>query len=430
RARRRLLRDGGRRRHLPGRGRAPAARRRGGGGGHGGGHAAVRTGGGSLSRRALAGQPAVHPPRARALRRAHPRPVLGLPRAVAALPRHRTAHRPRLRGGGGAVAAGRGAPLRHRRGADPLPRAAGELAEQAADLSRRNAHPARHPHLLPRLPAAGVLRHARAAAAGAVARRRRRRGDGVPAHGPRAAAAARGAVGGALHPRRAVVHLRRAAVVDQPAGGRARGVDPVALAARRLRILLLYEAVYPDNIGGVETRNWELGRALGRRGHEVTLAGFCAPLPGEPPNVRVLPMGPSPRLYNAGGRRSTRAALRFAAAVARLDLSPYDVVETANMPYVHLLPLALRCRLARKPLLVSWYEYWAGYWRGYVGALKAPVYRAIEWLTAQLGSAATASSRLTLERLAPRRHRRGTVELVPCGIEVERVKAAAAEGAA
>lgn len=197
-----------------------------------------------------------------------------------------------------------------------------------------------------------------------------------------------------------------------------------------MRILLLYEAVYPDNIGGVETRNWELGRALGRRGHEVTLAGFCAPLPGEPPNVRVLPMGPSPRLYNAGGRRSTRAALRFAAAVARLDLSPYDVVETANMPYVHLLPLALRCRLAGKPLLVSWYEYWAGYWRGYVGAAKAPVYRAIEWLTAQLGSAATASSRLTLERLAPRRHRRGAVELVPCGIEVERVKAAAAEGAA
>ena len=122
-----------------------------------------------------------------------------------------------------------------------------------------------------------------------------------------------------------------------------------------MRILLLYEAVYPDNIGGVETRNWELGRALGRRGHQVTLAGFCAPLPGEPPNVRVLPKGPSPRLYNAGGRRSTRAALRFAAAVARLDLSPYDVVETANMPYVFRLPLALRCRLAGRPMLVRLY---------------------------------------------------------------------------
>ena len=197
-----------------------------------------------------------------------------------------------------------------------------------------------------------------------------------------------------------------------------------------MRILLLYEAVYPDNIGGVETRNFELGRALARRGHEVTLAGFCAPLPGEPPNLRVLSMGPSPRLYHVGGRRSTRAALRFAAAVARLDLSPYDVVESANMPYVHLLPLALRCRLAKKPLLVSWYEYWAGYWRGYVGAAKAPIYRAVEWLTAQLGSAAIASSRLTQERLAPRRRRRGSVELVPCGIEVDRVVAAADVGRA
>lgn len=197
-----------------------------------------------------------------------------------------------------------------------------------------------------------------------------------------------------------------------------------------MRILLLYEAVYPDNIGGVETRNFELGRALARRGHEVTLAGFCAPLPGEPPNLRVLPLGPSPRLYNAGGRRSTWAALRFAAAVARLDLSPYDAVESANMPYVHLLPLALRCRLAKKPLLVSWYEYWAGYWRGYVGTAKAPIYRAVEWLTAQLGSAAIASSRLTQERLASRRHRSSSVELVPCGIEVDRVVAAAEAGRA
>jgi len=197
-----------------------------------------------------------------------------------------------------------------------------------------------------------------------------------------------------------------------------------------LRLLILYEAVYPDRIGGVETRNWELGRAMARRGHQVTLAGLCAPLPGEPPHLVVRSLGPSPRLYNAAGQRSTRGALRFATAVARLDLAPYDLVETANMPYVHLLPLALRCALAGKPLLVTWYEYWAGYWRGYVGRAKAPLYRAVEWLTAQLGTAAVASSRLTRERLAPRRHRRGTVALVPCGIELPRVAAAAAAGRA
>ncbi len=200
-----------------------------------------------------------------------------------------------------------------------------------------------------------------------------------------------------------------------------------------MRILILYETVFPDFIGGVETRNHELARALVRRGHEVTLAGFCSGLTGEPPRLHVRSLGPlGGRLYNAEGKRSTRQALRFAAAVARLDLAPYDVVETPNMPYIHLVPLAARCRAAGKPLVVTWYEYWGGYWRGYVGAVKAPVYRAIEWATAQLGTLATATSALTERRLSARRlgGRRGggRVELVPCGIDVERVRKAA-EGA-
>ncbi len=192
-----------------------------------------------------------------------------------------------------------------------------------------------------------------------------------------------------------------------------------------MHVLILYETVFPGFIGGVETRNYELARALVRRGHEVTLAGFCSGLTGEPPRLHVRSLGDlGGRLYNAAGKRSTRQALRFAAAAARFDLTPYDVVETPNMPYVHLFPLAARCRAAGKPLVVTWYEYWAGYWRGYVGALKAPAYRAVEWATAHLGTLATATSELTERRVAARR--RGAVELVPCGIDVGRVRAAAA----
>src|SRR6185295_7300959 len=104
--------------------------------------------------------------------------------------------------------------------------------------------------------------------------------------------------------------------------------------------------------------------------------------------------------------------------ISSLDLAPYDVVETASLPYIHLLPLALRCRLAGKPLIVTWYEYWGAYWRGYVGRRRAPLYASVEWLSAQLGDAVTATSRLTEERLAARRGR-GGVELIPCGIRLE-----------
>ncbi|HEX4966116.1 MAG TPA: glycosyltransferase [Thermoanaerobaculia bacterium] len=192
-----------------------------------------------------------------------------------------------------------------------------------------------------------------------------------------------------------------------------------------MKILLLYEAVYPDFLGGVESRNHELAIALARRGHEVTMAGFRKPFPApDPPGVRVLSLGAREGLTNAAGKRSTRLAVRFALTIPRLDLSGYDVVETANMPYVHVFPLALKCALAGKPLVVTWYEYWGDYWEGYVGRLKAPVYKAIEWLTAQLGDAVTATSRLTQERLAKRRAR-GHVELAACGIHVGEVQAAA-----
>jgi glycosyltransferase involved in cell wall biosynthesis len=191
-----------------------------------------------------------------------------------------------------------------------------------------------------------------------------------------------------------------------------------------LKILLVYETVYPDFIGGVESRNYELAAALRRRGHEVTLAGFRKPRTDGSPAPGVRSLGELDGLYNAAGQRSTRGAIRFALTVSWIDVSGYDVVETANMPYIHIFPLALKCALAGKPLLVTWYEYWGDYWKGYVGRLKAPVYKAIEWCTGQVGTAVTATSRLTQERLAGQR--RGGVELVPCGIHVDEVRRAAA----
>jgi len=202
-----------------------------------------------------------------------------------------------------------------------------------------------------------------------------------------------------------------------------------------VKLLIVYETVYPDFIGGVELRNYELAAALCRRGHEVTLAGFCSGLTSTVENLHILSLGELGGLYNRAGRRSTRQALRFAAVVRRLDLTPYDAVETPSVPYVHLLPLAWKCAASRKPLLVTWYEHWGAYWRGYVGRLRAPAYRAVEWLSSQLGTAVTATSDLTRGRLAAARRRRhgaaaaggSGVDLVPCGITVSRVRAAAGD---
>ena len=188
-----------------------------------------------------------------------------------------------------------------------------------------------------------------------------------------------------------------------------------------VRILLVYDCLYPASVGGVEHRNHELARALAARGHRVTLAGF-ADCPSEPmPGVEILPLAPPGRLYTEAGKRSTGEALRLARAVLRLDLGRFDVIESANIPYAHLPPLALRCRLAGKPLVVTWHEYWGRYWRHYLGSAW-PVYAAAERVTAHLGKA-VAVSRLTGERVE--RVRGEAVPVIPNGIPLAAIRQAA-----
>jgi len=197
-----------------------------------------------------------------------------------------------------------------------------------------------------------------------------------------------------------------------------------------MRILLLNDFLYPSFIGGVERRNADLAVALARRGHEVTLIGFGEGPARPEPGVRYESLGPLGKLYDARGKRRTMQSLRFAARAWTLDLSRFDLVETASVPYIHLVPLALRCRLRGIPLVVTWYEFWGPYWASYLGGFRAPVYRAIEGFVARLGTRIVATSRLTARRLEKHLPRRRPVAVVPCGVHLDEVRAAApSEGA-
>jgi glycosyltransferase involved in cell wall biosynthesis len=192
----------------------------------------------------------------------------------------------------------------------------------------------------------------------------------------------------------------------------------------RLSVLLVYDCIYPDSVGGVEHRNREIAEQLSKRGHRAVLAGWRNAV--ESNDERILDMQFRTKIHGPSGKRSPIASLKFAAACLFLPIRGFDVIETANIPYMHIIPLAVRCRLARKPLIITWHEYWGHYWRFYVGPGRAPFFAAMEWISAQLGSSVTAVSSLTANRL--RVHRRGAsdVPIVPCGIALDRIRSATA----
>lgn len=189
-----------------------------------------------------------------------------------------------------------------------------------------------------------------------------------------------------------------------------------------MRILFIYDALYPDRTGGVEHRNRALARELSRRGHDVTLAGWARDVPDAPDGAKVLELSHSTELYDEDGRRRPRAALQFARAVTELDAKAWDVVETANIPYVHLFPLWLKTKGSRTSLVVTWHEFMGPAWEGYLSGWKAPIFAGVERMVSSIGDIRVAVSEFTRDRLQDAGDGSGkAVPVVPNGIPLEKM---------
>ena len=141
-----------------------------------------------------------------------------------------------------------------------------------------------------------------------------------------------------------------------------------------MRILIVYDCLFPYTIGGGERWYRNLAERLTADGHEVTYLtlrqwdrGTSPDLPG----VAVRVAGPRMALY-AGGRRRIAPPLVFGAGVLWHLLRHghrYDVVHTASFPFFSLLAAALVRPARRYGLVVDWFELWSrAYWRDYLGA--------------------------------------------------------------
>jgi glycosyltransferase involved in cell wall biosynthesis len=204
-----------------------------------------------------------------------------------------------------------------------------------------------------------------------------------------------------------------------------------AVARRRLRIALVYDALYPELKGGAERRFHEIGTRLAKRHDVHQISWRYWPERGD--TIRdarhMHGVGMAPHFYGSDGKRTVGEALSFAArSVPELLRRRYDVIDCSATPYLPVYSARLISLLTRTPLVVTWHELWGDHWRSYLPdrPIVARLGRMAEAGAARLGGVRVAVSPFTAARLQAAGVASSSIRVVGNGVSISALSDASA----
>lgn len=193
--------------------------------------------------------------------------------------------------------------------------------------------------------------------------------------------------------------------------------------------MIVYDVAFPFVLGGGQRRLWEVGTRLVRRGWSFDWLTFKSWEGGAEilhDGIRYRSLGTAPPLFGKSGKRSKVEPLIFLFKLLRHigQVRGYDVVWVAQWPLIHVLPLAIACRLFGVPLVVDWWEVWPfSVWRrysalvGWIGYSAQCIYL---WCLGRLATIVT-DTHLEEGRIAAITGRAGAVRVIPNGVPLEEI---------
>ena len=194
---------------------------------------------------------------------------------------------------------------------------------------------------------------------------------------------------------------------------------------KKIKIAIVYDAIYPYIKGGAEKRNYELSKQLTRVGYEVHMYGMR--LWGDNKIIKkdgiyLHGISEPKKLYTKKGRRSIWQAVYFGFSCFKLLKEDFDILEVNHMPFFSLFSAKIVALLKRKKLYTTWNEVWGKkYWKQYLGQLGTIAY-VIEWLSARMPDEIIAVSEYTKNRLIEDLKVKTNIVVVPNGIDFELIQ--------
>lgn len=159
-----------------------------------------------------------------------------------------------------------------------------------------------------------------------------------------------------------------------------------------MKLVFIYDAVFPYVLGGAERHVYEIAVRLGKRHDVHLLAMKCWPGPDTielAPGVWAHGICPVPRGAIKGScfTRTIPQVLRYAARIPRAvkALAPVDIIDCTSIPYFPLFAAKLASWTHRVPLASIWLESWTPKtWRQYMGPVKGLAGIIVEKITTRL----------------------------------------------
>jgi glycosyltransferase involved in cell wall biosynthesis len=195
-----------------------------------------------------------------------------------------------------------------------------------------------------------------------------------------------------------------------------------------MRIALVTDVIYPYTIGGSEMHNYEVGRRLAARGHEVHIFGgkfWDGADVIEQEGMTLHGLTSYSRLYDPDGMRSAREPLLLARRVfGELWRSDFDVIDVLAFVFPACYSAWLAALMSRTPLVITWQQYFSSYLFDYFGYMKGFIARALERGSLYLTRYHLVVSEHVKSELVRRGVPEKNITLIPNGVDTERVAAA------
>jgi glycosyltransferase involved in cell wall biosynthesis len=152
-----------------------------------------------------------------------------------------------------------------------------------------------------------------------------------------------------------------------------------------MKILLVCEAVFPENKGGIERWFQVIAQEFQSKGHEITYFNSSG-LNETRDGLRYLASSSGKWSYKKGGVRSKAQAIRFGINLFKyLRKQRFDMIYCSSVPIFSIFAVFLGKKRDSK-VFVEWFEIWnLRYWFRYSGFFAGAVAWLVQLLALQLG---------------------------------------------